>query len=492
MRYRILIVAALGMVIVGLAATWIATLPLVWALVLLAAGLAAVPFIIATKRRHFDVFEPVYLFAGCYFVLFAIHPAAAWILSGGEPVFVGYPVGNTYVAALTIGAVGAAASYLAYYSPVGRHLAERLALPREEWSTASLAVFVSFCVVAAIGTFSVFLALNGGFSALVTFFSGRNPTSRAALQESSGYLYSAPLWLVPIGILVISLSHRRWRVGALVGFLLVALSQVLSIGTGDRSWTLPAIAALLLVWYLRLGRRPGLPMIASVLAVMFVFGITLPRQYRNTENRGQPLIQLLVDDAFNPGPVLQEFFGRDDTAMVDALAVELQFVPDRIRYQLGRTYLEAVTRPVPRALWPEKPRAAETQLMAEIWPQLSSANVGFAFSLFGEPYLNFGPLGVVLMALVFGVFWRAAYAWFRRAPRNPFVISIYALSWPFLFVYMRGGIGVDYQRQVIYVIPVLVAYLVVRTRRKQLRWPGSSKLWVPERNSLTLETKVHP
>jgi oligosaccharide repeat unit polymerase len=162
---------------------------------------------------------------------------------------------------------------------------------------------------------------------------------------------------------------------------------------------------------------------------------------------------------------MQDFFAGADTAMVDGLAVELQFVPNSINYQMGRTYLEAVSRPVPRALWAEKPRAAETQLMAAIWPQFASAGVGFSFSLFGEPYLNFGLLGAVAVAFAFGVFWRAAYAWFRRAPMNPFVISLYALSWPFLFVYMRGGLGVDYQRQVIYVLPVLLAYLFVRRSR---------------------------
>jgi hypothetical protein len=195
---------------------------------------------------------------------------------------------------------------------------------------------------------------------------------------------------------------------------------------------------------------------------VFFFGVTVPRQYRNTDARSQPLSQLLVEDALHPGAAVQDFFSGPDTAMVDGFAVELQFVPHNIDYQLGRTYLEAVSRPVPRAIWAEKPKAAETQLMAAIWPQFASAGVGFSFSLFGEPYLNFGLLGVIAVFFAFGVFWRAAYAWFRRAPMNSWVISLYALSWPFLFVYMRGGLGVDYQRQVIYLLPVLLAYLFVR------------------------------
>lgn len=462
---RVAAACAISMVILGLAVTGLTAIPIAWALVLLATGLAGVPFLVAMARRKFDVFEPVFLFGASYFVLFAVHPAAELIISAGAPVFVGYDIGQTYAPALAIGALGAILVYLGYYLPVGRHLAQRLPLPTRQWSNSSLTVFIFVSVVLTIGALSVFLAANGGLSTLAQFFSGRNKVSVTALQQSSGYLYSAPLFLAPIGIMAIGLSRQRWRIGLFVGLLLIALSQVLTIGTGDRSWTLPAVAALFLVWYLRRGRRPGLSVIVIALAVTFMLGITLPRQYRNTEARSLPLSQLLTQDILSPGQVLQDFFAREDTAMADGLAVELQFVPDSINYQLGRTYLEAATRPIPRAAWAEKPRAAETQLMGTIWPQIASAGVGFSFSIFGEPYLNFGLLGVIVISLAFGVFWRAAYAWFKREPSNPFVLSLYALTWPFLFVYMRGGIGLDYQRHLIYVLPVLLAYLVIRVRR---------------------------
>jgi hypothetical protein len=198
------------------------------------------------------------------------------------------------------------------------------------------------------------------------------------------------------------------------------------------------------------------------LVVTFLFGLTLPRQYRNTEARSVSVTELLVGDVLNPGQALQDFFTQSDTAMVDALAVELQFVPDSISYQFGRTYLEAASRPIPRAVWTDKPRAAETQLMATIWPQLATGGVQFYFSVFGEPYLNLGLVGVIVVSTLFGLFWRALYAWFARAPANPFVIVFFALSWPFLLVYVRGGIGADYQRHLIYLLPVLAAYLFIR------------------------------
>src|ERR1700694_4728739 len=124
--------------------------------------------------------------------------------------------------------------------------------------------------------------------------------------------------------------------------------------------------------------------------------------------------------------------------MVDDLAIELRVVPSIVPFAFGSTYLEAVTRPIPRALWASKPLASDTQLMTVIWPQLAIAQVGFAFSIFGEPYLNLGILGVIPFCLGFGVAWKTLYVSLRRHPSNRFVITVYALSWPFLLVYVRG------------------------------------------------------
>jgi oligosaccharide repeat unit polymerase len=148
--------------------------------------------------------------------------------------------------------------------------------------------------------------------------------------------------------------------------------------------------------------------------------------------------------------------------MVPDLAAELQIVPGAAPYRYGATYMGALARPVPRTLWPGKPTAADTQLMDRLWPALAAQHVLFTFSFFGEPFWNFGFAGVVAISALFGIAWRTLYEWYQRAPRNRTVIAIYALSWPFLFVYMRGGIGVDYQRQLIAVLPIVVAAFFAR------------------------------
>ena len=438
-----------------------------WWLVI-AGGIATlVPLVIGLLSR-FDIFEPVYLFAFSYLVLFVAHPAFQLSQPGGLPNFIGYSPRATYATALALALLGAVGFYLGYYSPAGAKLASRIAVPTSKLSRATLSAFVVGLTVVSIGLFSLFIASTGGLSTIKAVMAGRNAGSVAALHQSSGYLYSAPLWITPLAILLMARAPKLRSGTGVVGFLLLSLSQVLALALGDRSWLIPAAASAILVIYLRKAKRPGIGTIAVGLLIVFIFGITLPRQYRNGLD-ATTVSGTIEDTVRDPGRQVAEFLGGADTGMADDFAIELQFVPTVLNYQFGNTYLEALVRPVPRGLWADKPIEADSQLMTTIWPTLRAAGGGFAFSFFGEPFLNFGAAGVLVLAFIFGMLSRTLYAWFSRAPGNRAVIAIYALSWPFVFVYMRGGFGVDYQRQLIYVLPVLGALLFAGIRSRRLK-----------------------
>jgi oligosaccharide repeat unit polymerase len=399
------------------------------------------------------------------------HPAFQLSQPGGVPNFVGYSPRATYAAALALALLGALGFYLGYYSAAGAKLGSRIAVPTSKWSRATLNAFVIGLTVVSIGLFSLFIASTGGLSTIKAVMAGRNAGSVAALHQSSGYLYSAPLWITPLAVLLLARAPKLRSGMGVAGFLLLSLSQVLALALGDRSWLIPAAASVILVMYLRRAKRPGLVAVAMGLLVVFIFGITLPRQYRNGLD-GISLVDPIGNTFSDPGRQVAEFLGGPDTGMADDFAIELQFVPASLDYQLGNTYLEALVRPVPRALWANKPIEADSQLMQAMWPTLRASGGGFAFSFFGEPFLNFGAVGVFILAFIFGMLCRTLYAWFLRAPENRAVIAIYALSWPFTFVYMRGGFGVDYQRQLIYVLPILGALLVAGIRSRRLRESG--------------------
>jgi oligosaccharide repeat unit polymerase len=460
-----LLVGVAGAASLGVLAGYSTTLSWSYVLVGVAMLLSVLPFVRAVAQRRFDPFEPVYLFALSFAVLFALRPIFDLNQPGGVPSFVGYALQSTYTAAVGVGVAGAIGFYIGYFSRVGNRLGQSIAVPSGQWVGSTLYAFMVLGTVVSLSLFAIFLASQGGLSAVAAFLSGRNLVSGAALHTSSGYLYAAPLWLTSFAVLLLA-RMPRWRsLGGVIAFMLLGLSQFTEIALGDRAWTLPALAAVVVTWYLRRGKRPALWTAGFLLVAVFIVGVTVPRQYRTTVDRQAGLAQTVLAATLDPGLGVAQFFGGGDTAMVDALAVELQFVPGTIPYQFGRTYLEELTRPFPRSFWSGKPVAADTQLMSAIWPDYNRAFVGFSFSLFGEPYLNLGFIGVLLFGLVFGALCKALYAWFLRDRLNPAVITIFALSWPLVFVYARGGIGADYHRQLIYIVPVLLAIVLAGIRR---------------------------
>jgi hypothetical protein len=439
-----------------------------WALVALSAAIGSIPFVVSMVTGRFDIFEPPHLFAFSYLVLFALRPG--YDLASGLPWFNGYPIEPGFATAMQIGIVGAAAFYLGYYSRLGRDFGRRWRIPTSHLDMEAVDGFIA---VAAILSAVLYLAFVGSASASIrALLAGRSAERLTSLHNASGYLYTAPLWVTSLGVLMLALTANWRSYRGAAAFGLVFLSQLPSAAGGDRAFVLPAIGAIAILWFLRRRRRPRLYAVVLLLGVTFIVGVSAPRDYRTVSQRGQAsFTSIVVRDAEHPQQAVHNFLASNDTAMVDNLAVaasSLHGGSPHLTFRRGSTYVEDVTRAVPRAIWKGKPIAAETVLMSQLWPDLYAQNIHFTFSEFAEPYLNFGILGVALVLFVAGVLWRSLYTWFCRAPSNPAVMTLYALSFPYLFVYMRGGFGLDYYRQAFAVIPVLLA-LAYAGRRERRR-----------------------
>lgn len=423
--------------------------------ILSAAFVVVIPFLVGIGRGQKDIFEPSYLFGVSFGVLFVLRPLLEWSSTHGVPTMGGLDPTPTYLAAIVVAVLGGLAFYAGYYSPVGRSLAARLPMAPTMLDEGRVRFGVIVVSATGIALYAAFLGMSGGFDALTTVISGRNQALVLLVSQPVGYLYSGLSFVFPAGVILLVMV-RSWRsLTGFAGLALVAASVVPAFFTGSRSATLPALLTLILLWYLRRGARPRLVSIITLALAGFVLVISVPRDFRNTDDRTGSLVDAVVSSVSNAQETGRQFFLGLDTAMLPALAIELSYVPEVIPYQLGSTYVEAAARPIPRAFWSSKPEAAETQLMRVLWPDLAAQRVGLAFSLFGEPYLNFGFPGVVAISSIFGVAWRSLWEYWRRQPQNMVAIGIYAISWPFLFVYMRGGIGVDYQRQLIALVPFI-------------------------------------
>lgn len=94
-------------------------------------------------------------------------------------------------------------------------------------------------------------------------------------------------------------------------------------------------------------------------------------------------------------------FSAEDANMLDGFVLVQEVYPQRLDFRLGMEHLEILLRPIPRALWPEKPVGGYMNQLG-----LITADTGFTLgispTLFGSFYAEAGVIGIVFFSSVYG------------------------------------------------------------------------------------------
>jgi hypothetical protein len=92
----------------------------------------------------------------------------------------------------------------------------------------------------------------------------------------------------------------------------------------------------------------------------------------------------------------------------------------------GRTYVAAITAPIPRTLWHGKPRGPDS-IYAQMFLHEDMEGRAIPVSETAELFWNFWIVGIFVFAVVYGWFLRLSYMFFWRRFPSPTVIVFYAL-----------------------------------------------------------------
>jgi len=137
-----------------------------------------------------------------------------------------------------------------------------------------------------------------------------------------------------------------------------------------------------------------------------------------------------------------EFVGN--FIQLQTMTVLVGRVPHDVPYQLGRTFLATLTMPVPRGLWPSKPLPSTGVFTLAFWPDTwLLGGTTLPPGLFGEFYLNFGWIGVLIGAFLFARIGRALLARHTAAPQDPQRVLVYTLFVAMTAHYVRGDFAVS-------------------------------------------------
>ncbi len=288
-----------------------------------------------------------------------------------------------------------------------------------------------------------------------------------AFQVSS-YLFLFPLALVGIAILIFCL----WKFGGFPSLPTKIAAILILIGVAYFTYG-SQTRFLFLGWIIAAGvilsssYRPKTRLV--ILASCALLGISifaLTGAMRNPE---------LASDALNQA-AWERAFTAEDGNMLDGFVLIQQVYPQRLDFSWGMEHLEILMRPIPRALWPEKPVGGYMNKLG-----LFDANTGFTIGIsptvFGSFYAEGGIIGIFCFSLLYGAILATIV---RHSTRlHPFAsILVRAILCAFLVPLLRGG---D--------LPGIYAWLGMAF------WPCFLLLWIKRayfRQKLPSSTLVYP
>jgi hypothetical protein len=405
-----------------------------WALIAGCAVVLALPLTWRAARRRFDPFEPIVVFAVAWGVMFVARPAS--MLLEGETRFWGLDVRNTLARALALALLGAVAFVCGYELRVGRRIADRLPVPRSldtRRAVLSAVILGAVAIVALV----VLLPVSEGTESLRILLGGRSERLGELVEGSSTYIWYGSLLAVPASVALVALAIRERS--AWLGVLaapVVAVALVRTVPTGDRIALLPMLGGLLVLAYVMRERRPRVPVLIGIALAALVASYFLLHT-RDPADRltAGSAIERLSD---RPQEVFDPILAGADSEMVLALSAALTVVPEQLSYRWGGATLgDLATRPIPREIWPEKPRPPGDTVVATVWPQFYPG-LDPAFSPLLVLYWDFGFAGVALGMGLFGTASRVLYEWFRRHRRVFAAQLIFAVGVWFIAIGARN------------------------------------------------------
>jgi oligosaccharide repeat unit polymerase len=126
--------------------------------------------------------------------------------------------------------------------------------------------------------------------------------------------------------------------------------------------------------------------------------------------------------------------------------------------------IEAISIPIPRKIWADKPSGDHIQYVYEVYnPGNSGVSKGSAWLVFGEFYLMYGWPSIVVCSLFLGWLLKRLFLWMKNNIHNPYVIVIYSTALGSLyFVISRGYFP---QHVMLFFFTVFPGYLLSRNSK---------------------------
>jgi oligosaccharide repeat unit polymerase len=396
-------------------------------------------------RKMVDVFEPIYPLIGFYFLLFVLQPFI--LINSFSPLTQVY----AFPLAILYAMIGILAFYIGYYSRLGIIISKHFPSFRPYYSIKRLFAIVFLFTMIGVVALSWFLYRVFEESSITWALTHPLEFNNKYLKTGSGYI-TWGISLLQISFFLLygfSLEFRQTKIKVLsLIYLLLVIPIYFIFGTRWLIIVTLLIPIIIRHYYLNSRVRLWHVLILTPFLIGLFGFLNLYRGLGEFTIPGIPLFEFLIGTL--SGDLLTPF---------DNFVILIQAIDSGLLdFSYGRYYFYLLITPVPRALWPSKPIVSVEWAFTEAvfgWdPRVGPTRT---MTIPGELYYNLHIAGIILGMAVWGVFWRAMYAYLLRNRRNIGVVLLYALLLSIGFNAIRTAIEVFIISALMNTVPVLVA-----------------------------------
>jgi hypothetical protein len=278
------------------------------------------------------------------------------------------------------------------------------------WALGTAQVITGLTLLVGLAGVAVAIGGPGNATRLLTSYGDRD---RFVTQTTANLLFAG----LAVPALVLSgvswIRERRLSLLVLLVGVWLPFALIVTGYNGTRYQALSAIIGVVAVVHWGYRRIPGVVIGGLVVALALLFIVaSQARLFAGTTERGRPI---------TAGNFYERYLaeGRDVNQFHD-LVITVDGVPDRLGFQLGRTFASVV---------PQLPFETGGNLYSRTFFAKQYADgTSYPTPLPGELYMNFGTPGVLLGMLLFGGGLGVLEAMFRRHPSSTAVFAVYCFS----------------------------------------------------------------
>jgi oligosaccharide repeat unit polymerase len=301
----------------------------------------------------------------------------------------------------------------------------------KQWDTrrASRVVFIGGLCAIISAAIAVYAAggIAGTFAAV-----GR-------LREvTAGYAYGLlGASYFPIGVILLVVNHLIGHPRRIWMALFFIMSVVYSAIFGNRTGMFAIVLSCIILYsYIHGIRRPWRFALASAAIAIVIVPVVVfwgfARQFQINISEIPRVVNIMRSE--NSSLFYSQILGEFDA--VDSFAAVLHGGPSVFPFRFGQTYVDVALFIIPRAVWPNKPKAFSTAVGDYVTEDGNDVPPG----VIGELYVNFSVLGIVMGMFLLGILMGLVYC--RTIGGSPGALAVYAFLIPYFGVFLsRNFVG---------------------------------------------------